>query len=281
MTKSFRRLFTSPLLHFLLIGFIIFITSYYVSKRRDTHKIIIDKAVVEKLITAWQTQFGKMPTDRELKIATDDYIKQEVLYREAASLGLNQDDEIIKRRLQQKMAFILKDNLVIPDPTLIKLEEYYKKNASRFSEPPKVSFSHIYFSADKGGTERAKERALSVLENLAAKNDIRRAPELGDRFMLLYDYNDINKTDAVGLFGDSPFTDSLFSVRENQWFGPFLSGYGWHLLYVNKRLQNSIPPLNDIKDRVVESYKNDQLEEMDNQAIEKLIEKYTIEIKTN
>jgi peptidyl-prolyl cis-trans isomerase C len=280
MTKTLSRFLSSPLLHFLLVGFIIFISSYYISKRRETHIIVIDKSVVEKLMTSWQTQFGKMPTDRELKIATDDYIKQEVLYREAESLGLNKDDEIIKRRLQQKMAFILKDNIVVPDPGPSALEEYYKKNESKFSDPPRVSFTHIYFSGDKTGTDRAKQRAESVLQNLR-KSSTRRAPELGDRFMLLYDYNEINKTDVGGLFGDSPFSDSLFTVKENQWTGPFLSGYGWHVLYVNKRLQTSTAPLNEIKDRVLESYKNDKLNEMDNEAIEKLIEKYTIEIKTN
>ena len=106
-----------------------------------------------------------------------------------------------------------------------------------------------------------------------------RAPELGDHFMLLYDYNDINKTEAQGLFGDSQFTDSLFTVKENRWRGPFLSGYGWHLLYVYKRLTNAVPPLSQIKDRVIDSYKNDQLNKLDNEAIEKLVEKYTIELK--
>jgi peptidyl-prolyl cis-trans isomerase C len=280
MRSSLTRLFASPLTHFLFVGFLIFISSYYITKRRDAHKIIIDKAVVEKLITAWQTQFGKMPTDRELKIATDDYVKQEVLFREAETLGLNKEDEIIKRRLQQKMAFILKDNIVVPDPSESVVEEYYKKNSTKFSDAPKVSFTHIYFTVDNGSAEQAKQRANTILRTLE-KDGLRRAPELGDRFMLLYDYNDINKTDATGLFGASPFTDSLFTVKENQWTGPFLSGYGWHLLYVNKRLQKTTPPLNEIKDRVMESYKNDKLEEMDNEAIEKLIEKYSIEIKAN
>ena len=281
MKKFFARFFSSPLLHFLLAGFLIFISSYYISKRRETHRITIDKSVVEKLIVSWQTQFGKSPTDRELKIATDDYIRQEVLYREAESLGLEKDDEIIKRRLQQKMAFILKDNIVVPDPTQDALEAYYKKNTARFTEPPKVSFTHIYFSADFGGSEQARQKAKSVLQNLELKSGLRRAPELGDRFMLLYDYNDINKTDATGLFGDSPFTDSLFVVKEGEWKGPFLSGYGWHLLFVNKRSPFSSAPLNQVKDRVIESYKNDKLQEMDNEAIEKLIGKYTIIIKTD
>jgi peptidyl-prolyl cis-trans isomerase C len=281
MRQLLRRLISSPLVHFLLVGFLIFATSHYVTRYRDAHRITIDKAVVDKLIMAWQTQFGKMPTDRELKIATDDYVKQEVLYREAEYLGLNKDDEIIKRRLQQKMAFILKDNIVVPDPSASTLEEYYKKNATRFSDPPKVSFSHIYFSTDHGGNEMARQKALTVLQNLKLRSPLQRAPELGDRFMLLYDYSDITKTDAIGLFGDSPFSDSLFTIKENQWTGPFLSGYGWHLLFVNKRLEKSVPVLASIKDRVMDSYKNDRLEEMDNQIIENLIEKYKIEFKAN
>jgi hypothetical protein len=95
MKPALKRFISSPLLHFLLVGLIIFLSSYYVTRRREAHRIIIDKAVVDKLIISWQTQFGKMPTDRELKIATDDYIRQEVLYREAASTK--------QRRLQKSV----------------------------------------------------------------------------------------------------------------------------------------------------------------------------------
>lgn len=276
--KSFLR---EPFLHFLLIGFVIFISSYYILKRREAHRIIIDKAVIAKLTMAWETQFGRTPNSNELKISLDDYIKQEVLVREAQQLGLNQDDEIIKRRLEQKMAFIIKDNIVVPDPGQLTLETYFKENSNKFSEAPKVFFSHIYFSADNSSSERAKQRAINVLHTLENRTSLQRAPELGDHFMLLYDYNNIDKTEAQGLFGDSQFTDSLFTVKENKWTGPFLSGYGWHLLYVSKKLGNTIPPLGKIKDKVIESYKNDKLNQMDNEAIEKLVEKYTIELKVD
>ncbi|HSZ34509.1 MAG TPA: peptidylprolyl isomerase [Puia sp.] len=279
MTTRIKSFLKEPFLHFLLIGFVIFISSFYLLRRRESHKILIDKAVIAKLTMAWETQFGRTPNSNELKIALDDYIKQEVLVKEAQQLGLNQDDEIIKRRLQQKMAFIIKDNIVVPDPSLSVLETYYRENAPKFSEAPKVFFSHIYFSADNSSSEKAKQRAITVLHSMDSKPAPSRAPELGDHFMLLYDYNDINKTEAQGLFGDSQFTDSLFTVKENRWRGPFLSGYGWHLLYVNKRLTNAVPPLSQIKDRVIDSYKNDQLNKLDNEAIEKLVEKYTIELK--
>ena len=126
MTKKIKRLLSEPFLHFLLIGFVIFISSYYILKRREVHRIIIDKAVIAKLTMAWETQFGRTPNSNELKISMDDYIKQEVLVREAQQLGLNQDDEIIKRRLEQKMAFIIKDNIVVPDPGQWTLETYFK-----------------------------------------------------------------------------------------------------------------------------------------------------------
>ena len=214
-------------------------------------------------------------------MAMDDYIKQEVLVREAQQLGLNQDDEIIKRRLQQKMAFIIKDNIIVPDPDSSMLETYYKLNANRFTEAPKVSFSHIYFSADNSSFEKARQRAEMVLHNMEGKPVPPRAPELGDHFMFLYDYNNIDKMEARGLFGDSPFTDSLFTVEENKWSGPFLSGYGWHLLYVNKKSDNIIPPLSEIKDKVIDSYKNDKINQMDDDAMVKLIEKYHVELKVD
>ena len=188
MIQRIKHFLSEPFLHFLLIGLAIFLSSFYISKKREIHTIIIDKSVLAKLTLAWETQFGRTPNNNELKMALDDYIKQEVLVREAQQLGLNQDDEIIKRRLQQKMAFILKDNIIVPDPDSSTLESYYKRNAHKFTEAPKVSFSHIYFNTDNGTIEKAKERAVSVLHNMEGKAVLPRAPQLGDHFMLLYDY---------------------------------------------------------------------------------------------
>ena len=281
MNTKVKRFLNEPFLHFLLIGLAIFISSSYIARKREIHKIIIDKAVIAKLTMAWQSQFGRTPDSHELKMAMDDYVKQEVLVREAQQLGLNLDDEIIKRRLQQKMAFILKDNIIVPDPDHATLETYFIKNASKFSESPRVSFSHIYFSTDNGHSETARERAVGILHTIESGPIRSRAPELGDHFMLLYDYTNINKKEAQGLFGDSGFTDSLFTIKENTWSGPFLSGYGWHLLYVNRKLGKIIPPLDEIKDKVIASYKSDKLEQMDNDAMEKLIEKYQIELRVD
>ncbi len=279
MAPKIKRFLKEPLLHFLLIGFIIFFSAYYVTKQRDAHTIVIDNAVMAKLAMAWQTQFAKQPTERELQIAADEYVKQEVLAREAVQLGLNQDDEIIKRRLQQKMEFILKNNIVVPEPCEATLKSYFEKNSAKFTDPPKVSFTHIYFSADKVGNDEAQKKATTVLQTLTGQPSLQRAPELGDRFMLLYDYNNIDKKEAASLFGSSAFTDSLFTVKEDTWAGPFQSGYGWHLLYVNKRQGNIVPPFNDIKARVIDAYKNDKLKEMNNEAMEKLVEKYTVKLK--
>ena len=281
MTKKIKHLLREPLLHFLLIGLLIFLSSSYISKKREIHKIIIDKTVIGKLTLAWESQFGKAPNSNELKKAIDDYIKQEVLVREAQQLGLTQDDEIIKRRLQQKMAFIIKDNIIIPDPGPAELETYFRQNAVKFSENPKVSFSHIYFSADNSSSDKARQRASEILHKMEGKPAASRAPELGDRFMLLYDYNNLDKNEAKGLFGDSPFTDTLFRVEENKWAGPFLSGYGWHLVYVNRRQGTTIPPLSEIKERVIQSYKNDKLNRLDDDAMVKLIEKYQVELKVD
>ena len=95
--------------------------------------------------------------------------------REAQQLGLNQDDEIIRRRLQQKMAFIIKDNIIVPNPSQTTLETYFRQNASKFSENPKVSFSHIYFSADNSSNERARKRAIEVLHTIEG-NQLSKGP---------------------------------------------------------------------------------------------------------
>lgn len=275
-----KRLIKEPLFHFFIIGTVIFIIAGYTINKKNSYNIVIDKNVAAKLSLAWKTQFGKLPDNDELKIAADQYIRQEILIREAIELGLDKDDEIIRRRLEQKMEFIQKDNINVPDPDDSQLEKYYEENGNKFKEPSKVSFTHIYFNPDNGGNTEAMNRAIEVKKSLDSKPETIRAPELGDRFSLLFDYNDIDKPESISLFGNSPFSDSVFTSPVNKWSGPFPSGYGWHLVYVNGKSDPVIPPLEMIKTKVLGFYRNDKLTELNDEEFNKIAEKYSVEIDT-
>jgi len=78
-------------------------------------------------------------------------VRSEVLYREALALGLDKNDEIVKRRMAQKMQFLAEDVAAAQEPTTADLKAWYSTQTDKFAMPKRVSFRHLYFSPDRRG----------------------------------------------------------------------------------------------------------------------------------
>jgi parvulin-like peptidyl-prolyl isomerase len=272
-----RRFIREPLVHFLFLGALIFFTASFISlqNRKAEKTIIISNEKIGSILRFYQIQNGSIPTKQQLDAMIEDYIREEIFYREALNLRLDKDDEIIRRRLSQKMEFLQSDLTVVPEPSQNTLRKFYESNPGNFRDSGLVSFTHIYFSADKKGEADAKQRALSVKANLIRSNTLRN-PQLGDPFSLQYDYNGQNKLDIVQLFGNKPILDSLFDSPLNLWIGPVQSGYGWHLLRISERTSPRIPSFETIVEMVKEVYMANMKNNLNKAAYEKLIKKYFI-----
>ena len=216
-----------------------------------------------------------MPSKQQLDAMIEDYIREEIYYREALNKHLDQEDEIVRRRLSQKMEFLQTDLSVVPEPSMNMLRAFYFSNPGYFRDSGLVSFTHIYFSADKKGAADAKQRAMSVKADLVRLNTLRN-PQLGDLFSLEYDYTGQNKLDIVQLFGNKPILDSLFESPLNQWIGPVESGYGWHLLRISERTTPRVIPFENITDLVKERYMAEMKNNLNKTAYEKLKKKFLI-----
>ncbi len=191
-------------------------------------------------------------------------------------MQLDKDDEIIRRRLSQKMEFLQSDLATVPKPSQETLIRFYRDHPGYFRDSGTVSFTHIYFSADNVGAEQAKQRAL-LIKNKLEKSGKKRAPESGDAFSMQYDYTGQNKLDIVQLFGKKPILDSLFSSPLNQWIGPVESGYGWHLIRISERTEPTVPPFKSISNKVLESYTAEVKDSLNKAAFEKIKSKYIIQ----
>jgi len=250
-----KRLFKEPLIQFLLLGAILFFVYSYIQRQTDTQarEITVSNEQVNLMIVNYRTQTGNLPTKQQLDAMIDNYIKEEISYREAKKMGLDKDDEIVRRRLSQKFDFLQTDLTEIPTPTEEQLQQFYTNNPALFRDSATVSFSHIYFSTDNSNDSIAKQRALAVLQQLKQTN-IQRAPEKGDRFPLQYDYTDQSALDLQQNFGDKQLLHELFKAPLHEWVGPFQSGYGWHLVYVTKMDNAKQLPFAAIKEEVKAQY---------------------------
>ena len=273
--------YREPLVHFFLIGIVMFIVYTLLNPEgfndQLDRKIIIQPGDLEWMISSWERQRGRAPTLEELTRMVNEHIREEVLYREAISLGLDQNDAIVRRRMAQKMSFMTKGLGEQETPTDEILQAFYFKNRARYETPAMISISHIYFSADKRG-EAAKTDAQNVLQQLQSeKNPPKSAPDRGDRFILQYDYKQMTKKDLANQFGEN-FAESVFGLKSDGWYGPIESNYGQHLVYTSNRTEANLPEFHTQKRRVELDWNHDQKQAAEKKMMAGMLQKYNIEI---
>jgi peptidyl-prolyl cis-trans isomerase C len=227
--STWRRYAREPLLHFALIGAAIFAVAHFVEQVRQESQVsvIVDAGLRGRLENLYRTQFGVAPTATQLQVIVDDYIDDEVLHREALRLGLAEGDEIIRRRLIQKLEFLQRDTVANSNPAPAELRAYYDAHPEKFSATGRASFSQMYFGADRGGDARAQARASEAREAL-----LRGDTPAGDDFPLEHEYSALTRDEVTRIFGGASFVDGVFSQRPGEWSEPLRSGFGWHLVKV-------------------------------------------------
>ena len=188
------------------------------SADEDKNIFVSDQEILS-LISAWRSQVGRDPTDDELARIINNLIDEEILYREALLLGLDQEDTIIKRRLAQKISF-LKEESIPEIPTTEELNEYYKNNKENYYIEPSFTFTHYYFSENNNSLERSQQALKALQDNSKVKSD----PFYLGKTFANESLRNINTN-----FGES-FSKELITADLNVWNGPFESTYGHHIV---------------------------------------------------
>ena len=204
------------------------------SADEDKNIFVSDQEILS-LISAWRSQVGRDPTDDELARIINNLIDEEILYREALLLGLDQEDTIIKRRLAQKISF-LKEESIPEIPTTEELNEYYKNNKEKYYIEPSFTFTHYYFSENNNSLERSQQALKALQDNNKVKSD----PFYLGKTFANEPLRNINTN-----FGES-FSKKLITADHAVWNGPFESTYGHHIVYINSVNPGYIPEIEEV-----------------------------------
>jgi hypothetical protein len=243
-----------PLLHFLVVGLVLFASAQAWRASHDTRRIVITPERVADLATKYRMQFGAAPTRAELDGLVESFVDEEVLYREGVAQGLDRDDEIVRRRVAQKAQFLQAD-VPPPEPSETGLKAFFAAHAGAYGSPPRYSFSHLYFSPDRGGEAAAKARATAALARL----NVGAAPDAvgADAFPDLNSYSAMGAVETARIFGNSPLVEALPAAPVGRWSGPVRSAYGWHLLRVEAVIAAKAPAYAEVKEKVRADYFED------------------------
>jgi hypothetical protein len=247
--------------------------------RADDKTIVVTASEIESMQTFWQKRWNRPPTEDELEGLIEQCIRETVLYREALTMGLNQHDMVIRRRLAQKLEYLAKDLVALTPPTDVELQAYFAKHQECYREPALYTFTQVYFDPDKRG-DATLDDAEKIKATLIAQRDaIENAGALGDAFMLPNYYREKDALEIQRNFGNG-FTKSLLELSTEQWHGPILSGYGVHLVYVSQVIEPPAPVFEEERESVTEDWKTEKREELNEKFYEDLREPYTIVIES-
>ena len=272
--SGYHKALAEPLLHFVAAGALLFLAGQAIRARSDTHRIVITPQREAQLANRYALQFGTRPDQSMMRELVKSDVHDEILFREGLAMGLDKDDEIVRRRIIQKVQFLLEDLQVPQEPDAGQLQAYYRSHAAQYQLPPRASFSHVYFSLDRGDAS-ARSRAQAALRTLELSAP-ERAPRPGDPFPDSYDFADYSQAQVEHLFGPTPFAAGVFSVPTGKWAGPFKSAYGWHLIYVQSRAAAREQPFATVGDKVRADYLLDSQKRANDSAFTTLARQFTV-----
>ncbi|WP_128891167.1 peptidyl-prolyl cis-trans isomerase [Erythrobacter sp. HKB08] len=253
-----------PLVHFLAAGAALFLLFAWIGEEADpaSRTITVTKEDRARLALQWEQTMSRAPTDAELDALTEQFVREEVLYREALRLGLDRDDAVVRKRMATKMDYLANSAAETAQPSDEVLQDWLDTHAARFAEDARFSFEQRYF-AERSQAEAAlasgvsKGEAISLPASLVMQERGR----------------------VAGHFGEA-FTRSLEAMEPGEdWQGPVASGFGWHLVKLTGRQVGEVPPLDQIRDRVLADWQADTAKARREEGYRILREAYEVEIE--
>jgi parvulin-like peptidyl-prolyl isomerase len=273
-----KKILKSPLIYFFVLGFVVFGLHSFLNRKmqddKDPFTVEVTSADIEWIRSSWEARMKRQPMQKELQGLINRYIRDEILYREALAMDLDDRDLVIQRRLVQKLTFVFEDLAETIEPTDEELKKYMQKNQERYRIPEMMSFTQVYFNPSK--RKDAMKEAKTVLARLKpAERGPEEAISLGDTIMIDSSFRQESPNEVARVLGRE-FADELFSIDEKGWQGPIISTFGIHLVYISDRIASRMPEFENIRKNVQYDFMYHRKKEVIDGAYNAVKSRYTI-----
>lgn len=270
-----RRLFSEPLIQFLLLGALIFAADVYLNgpEAEDSNTIRVTQQHLDALRAAFQSEKSRQPSEAELQLRLQQWLDEQMLYLEARKLGLDKRDSIVRRQMVQKMRFLMTDAEPIPEPGETELQAFLNANAERYGHSPRLSFDQVFLSRGKQG-ERMGDAVRLILGKLEANPQ--EFLNLGDSFPAGQSLQGLSESQIQREFGKG-FYQRLVTLPDKSWQGPIASSLGLHMIRISQRHDFRPAVLSEVRKRVENDWRVLQREQANARAMQKIRERFEIE----
>ena len=240
--------------------------------RSDNAEIVVTEGQSKALSLGYEKVWQRSPNEKEVPGLIQNYIREEVPYREALVMGLDKDDSDVRRRLHQKMEFLSEDIASLDEPTEQKLQAYLLANQDAYRQPARFSFRQVYLSVSKRG-QSSQADAIALLAKVEKQD--RNAATLGDPLMVNHQFNLATEQEIERVLGRE-FLQSLNETPTGNWQGPLSSGFGLHLVRIDKRIESEAPGLNEVRKQVVRDWGSEKRKQANETLYKNLRKRYTV-----
>ena len=238
-----KKYLQEPLLHFLVLGGLIFLFYFYTNNgfTQEEQRIIIPQAKIDQLVYIWQKKQMRTPSDVELQQIIDGEVYNEIMSREAVKLGLEREDGVIRRRLVQKMSFVFSDLAALVEPRDAELKSYLDQHKEAFMADASLSF---------------------IVQN---------------KTILEKKYNNVSTWEVSRIWGRE-FTTMLFSMPIDVWKRQVATIYGdVDVLVVEKKVEQ-LRPFSDIRPLLKQAWQREAQRKSEQDFYNALKQEYVVEI---
>lgn len=273
-TRRVSRWLREPLGHFVVLGAALFLLHRVLAPVDGDRRIAVSASVRRALVDEHVRRFNAPPTTEQVDAMLDRWIDDEVRVREALALGLDQGDIIVRRRLIQKMDFVLEDAAPLARATDAELAAYLAAHPERYADPTRVSLVHVFAANDRrdGGADGA---IAAWREQLVAGA----APEtLGDPFLRGREFPARTESELAGVFGPV-FAQSVMALPVGEWSAPIRSSFGLHVVRVTARVAGRAPSLDAVRTQVERDWRDERRTALDQEALAQLRARYRIDVE--
>ena len=278
MRRPWPAFWREPSLHFVALGGLLFLIHPLLAPSPPSApEVVITADRVRSLADGWYEQWQRQPTSAELDRLVADEVRTAILAREAEALGLHHGDPAIQVLLREKMDLIAEHGAAASEPSDAELAAFYATRGDMLGGGPTISFEQILFDPARRG-DAAERDAGTLLAKLAHDDDAVDPAALGDQSTLAGEYAGLPEWEVESIFG-SAFKAALAQLPEGTWRGPLRSAYGIHLVKVTGRQVLAPPPLAEVRDVVIEQWRQDRGKALSDDAYERVRQRYRVTVQ--
>ena len=273
MRNKILRILREPVVLFFLFGFIFFLVYTILENRidRSDREIIISKAQIQLLEETFTKTWNRPPTEQQLEEQIENLIKNEVYFKEAVAMGLDNSDPAVKMRLRTLIEMMM-DDMATVYPSEDQLKKYLSEHPDKFRIDPRMSFEHIFFPEDE--KEVADLQLYNINNNLSVDES-----SFGNLSLIPAQFSNETYSGVKRTFGEV-FAEGIFKLDTGKWQGPVRSAYGWHLVFISEYVAGKLPELSEIWDLVEREWSFEQRNLKKEEQYQKMKEEYYVKFET-